>query len=199
MVATLRRAEASDHRTVVRVLVRAFYDDPVANYMLRGGDAKGRAFARAFGTFFKHLVLPHREAWLAGEEGVALWTPPGKWNATSVGHVIAMGPSLLAAVGATRALARARAAQRSQEKHPTAPHWYLFAIGVDPAKQGRGIGSSLLRVVLDRCDAEKSPAYLEASTESNARLYERHGFRVTEELLMADDAPPVWLMWREPR
>lgn len=194
----MRRASTEDHDTVVRVLVRAFYDDPVANYMLRGGEAKQRAFARAFGTFFRHVVLPHREAWLADEDGVALWTPPGKWNATGL-HLVAMGPSLLAAVGATRALARARAAQRAQEKHPRTPHWYLFAIGVDPEKQGRGIGSSLLRVVLDRCDAEKSPAYLEASTESNARLYERHGFRVTEELVMADDAPPMWLMWREPK
>jgi len=196
---TPRRAEASDYATVVRILVRAFDADPIANYMLRGGEAKSKAFARAFGTFFRHLVLPHREAWLAGDDGVALWTPPGKWNATSLPRVIAMGPALLAAVGATRAVSRARAAQKSQEKHPSAPHWYLFAIGVDPEKQGRGVGSTLLRVVLDRCDADKSCAYLEASTENNARLYARHGFEITEELRIADDAPPMWLMWREPR
>ncbi len=183
----------------MKILVRAFAADPVANYMLRSGDAKARSFARAFGTFFKHLVLPHREAWLADDAGVALWTPPGKWNATSLPHVIAMGPALLAAVGATRAFSKMRAAQKSQEKHPSAPHWYLFAIGVDPEKQGRGIGSELLRVVLDRCDAEKSCAYLEASTEMNSRLYARHGFEVTEELRIADDAPPMWLMWRKPR
>jgi ribosomal protein S18 acetylase RimI-like enzyme len=195
----MRRAEAADHETVVRVLVRAFDADPIASYMLRGGAAKSKSFARAFGTFFRHLVLPHREAWIDGDDGVALWTPPGKWNATSLPHVIAMGPSLLAAVGVRNAYTRAKAAQRSQDKHPSAPHWYLFAIGVDPRAQGRGVGTTLLRVVLDRCDAEKSAAYLEASTEASARLYERHGFQVTEELRIADDAPPMWLMWREPR
>jgi hypothetical protein len=42
------------------------------------------------------------------------------------------------------------------------------------------------------------PAYLEASTPGNRRLYERHGFRATEEVMMAPDAPPMWLMWRDP-
>jgi len=200
---TLRRAVASDHDAVVRVLGRAFARDPVANYMLRRDGLE-----RAFGAFFRHAVLPHREAWIAaaepsrsnggGADGVALWTPPGKWSASGV-RLLAMGPALLVAVGATRAVARALAAQRVQDRHPTKPHWYLFAIGVDPEKQGRGIGSALLRGVLDRCDARGEAAYLEASTESNARLYERHGFAVTEELRMAADAPPVWLMWREAR
>jgi len=52
--------------------------------------------------------------------------------------------------------------------------------------------------VLTRCDAEKACAYLEASTPNNARLYARHGFKVTAEHRMAPDAPPMWLMWREP-
>jgi ribosomal protein S18 acetylase RimI-like enzyme len=153
---------------------------------------------RAFGAFFKHAVLPHGEAWIADDAGVALWTPPGKWNATGF-HLIAMAPALLAAIGARKALARALAAQRISDKHPRAPHWYLFAIGVDPAMQGRGLGGALLRGVLERCDQGKSPAYLEASTEKNARIYEKHGFRVTEEMRVGDDGPPLWLMWREPR
>jgi ribosomal protein S18 acetylase RimI-like enzyme len=194
---TLRRAVARDHHTVAAVLARAFDRDPVANYMLRH-DRLGSAF----GAFFRHAVLPHGEAWLAASaetvDGVALWTPPGKWNAVGF-HTLVMGPALLAAVGATRALARAVAAQRVQQRHPQRPHWYLFAIGVEPDRQGRGVGSALLRGVLDRCDAAGEAAYLEASTETNVRLYQRHGFGLTEEFRMARDAPPVWLMWREPR
>ncbi len=187
----IRRAEASDYATVVRVLGAAFADDAVANYMLRKA-----WIPRTFGTFFKHTVLPHREAWIADDDGVALWTPPGKWDTGGL-RLVAMGPTLLAAV-AGRMMRSARGAGRVQDKHPTAPHYYLFAIGVDPAKQGRGIGSKLLRHVLDRCDAEKTAAYLEASSESNMRLYARNGFEVTEEFKMAPDAPPVWLMWRDP-
>jgi ribosomal protein S18 acetylase RimI-like enzyme len=186
-----RRATADDYERVVRILGRAFENDPVANWMLRRGHMES-----AFGTFFKHAVLPHGEAWISDDGGVALWTPPGKWSTTGL-HLLAMAPALLAAVGAKKLVTRARAAQRVSERHPRERHWYLFAIGVEPKAQGRGIGSKLLRAVLDRCDTEKTAAYLEASTETNARLYERHGFRVTHELRVAKDAPPMWLMWRE--
>ena len=190
-MAPLRRATADDYATVVRVLARAFENDPVANYMMKRDHMES-----AFGTFYKHSVLPHDEAWVSGDDGVALWTPPGKWSATGL-HLFAMAPALLAAVGATKLVARARAAQRVSELHPREPHWYLFAIGVDPAMQGKGIGSRLLRGVLERCAANQTAADLEASTETNARLYERPGFGVTRELRVAKDAPPMWLMWRE--
>jgi GNAT superfamily N-acetyltransferase len=189
----LRRASSKDHHLVASVLARAFEHDPVANYMLRRDGLE-----RAFGAFFAHAVLPHHEAWIADDAGVALWTPPGKWGPRGL-RLLAMAPALVAAVGAKRVLARALAAQRVADKHPRAPHWYLFAIGVDPSMQGHGLGGALLRGVLDRCDGSKSPAYLEASTEKNARIYERYGFVVTEELRIGADGPPIWLMWREPR
>lgn len=83
-------------------------------------------------------------------------------------------------------------------KHPKAPHYYLLAIGVDPPRQGKGIGSRLMTPILDRCDREGMPAYLESSKERNLALYERHGFRVVEQVELPGGGPPVWLMWREP-
>jgi GNAT superfamily N-acetyltransferase len=69
---------------------------------------------------------------------------------------------------------------------------------VATAWQGRGFGAALLRPILERCDAEQVPAYLEASTPRNRALYERHGFKVVEECRYASDGPPMWRMWREP-
>jgi len=51
--------------------------------------------------------------------------------------------------------------------------------------------------VLDRCDREGRPAYLEATNEGNQRLYLRHGFEVTAEITLPD-GPTMWPMWREP-
>jgi len=53
--------------------------------------------------------------------------------------------------------------------------------------------------VLDRCDAEATPAFLEASTPRSRALYERLGFAVTEEFRLAKRAPLQWRMWRQPR
>jgi GNAT superfamily N-acetyltransferase len=87
-----------------------------------------------------------------------------------------------------------------EHKHPRTPaHWYLPIIGVARARQGRGFGAALLRPVLERCDHDGTPAYLEASTARNRALYERHGFKVVEECRYAADGPPMWRMWREPR
>jgi ribosomal protein S18 acetylase RimI-like enzyme len=192
------RARPQDHDAIVRVLVRAFDADPVANYLLRHDAHRVHAFELCFGAFLRHVTMPHGETWIAdGGAGAALWTPPGRWD-VGLRKTLAMGPSLLRSVGLSRARTMGAAANRVQRKHPSTPHFYLFAIGVDPDRQGRGIGGALLGAVLRRCDAERVPAYLEASTPNNRRLYERHGFRATEEVTMAPDAPPVWLMWREP-
>jgi len=84
------------------------------------------------------------------------------------------------------------------DNHPHhAEHDYLWFAAVRPAWQGRGYGSALLRAVLDRADRTGTPAYLDATSPDNRRLYERHGFRVIGELAVAG-GPRVWQMWREP-
>ena len=60
--------------------------------------------------------------------------------------------------------------------HPQRPHWYLSGIGTDPPEQGTGVGSTLMRSRLARCDEDGVPAYLESSKERNVPFYERHGF-----------------------
>src|SRR6266540_346463 len=80
----------------------------------------------------------------------------------------------------------------------TEPHWYLPLIGVDPVHQGRGLGSALLRHALKNCDRDHLPAYLEATSPSSRRLYERHGFEATGEIQDAE-SHTMWPMLREPR
>ena len=85
-----------------------------------------------------------------------------------------------------------------EEKHPSESHYYLFLLGTRPEWQGRGLGSSLMAPVLETCDRDRVPAYLEATSERNKQLYLRHGFEVTEEIPLPD-GPTMWPMWRSPR
>jgi GNAT superfamily N-acetyltransferase len=68
-----------------------------------------------------------------------------------------------------------------------------------PGEQGNGLGSRLIQPVLEICDRDGIPAYLESSKRSNIAFYARHGFRVTAELKLARRGPTMWPMWREPR
>lgn len=76
------------------------------------------------------------------------------------------------------------------------PHWYLSAVGVDPARHGEGLGSALVRRGIERAERDGRPIYLETETESNVRFYERLGFEVLEQSVATGLELPVWLMSR---
>jgi ribosomal protein S18 acetylase RimI-like enzyme len=81
--------------------------------------------------------------------------------------------------------------------HDRGPHFYLGEIGTRAEAQSQGLGSLLLREVLDRCDRQGLGAYLESSNIRNVPFYERHGFVVMSELEVAPDCT-LRPMWREP-
>ena len=72
-------------------------------------------------------------------------------------------------------------------------------LGTDPAHQGEGVGSALVRHVLDDRANSGEPAYLETQTEAIVPFYQRHGFEVIGELDVPGGGPHVWLMWRDPQ
>jgi GNAT superfamily N-acetyltransferase len=85
-----------------------------------------------------------------------------------------------------------------ESNHPESDHHYLAFVGLEPELQGKGLGTALMRPVLERCERERLPAYLEASSPRNRACYERQGFAVTEEFSFPRGGPPSWRMWREP-
>src|SRR4051812_23738289 len=71
-----------------------------------------------------------------------------------------------------------KAASDSERGKPSAPHYYLGVIGVDPDMHGRGIGMQLLKSFCDLSgsDPRSCGVYLETAQESNLAFYERAGF-----------------------
>ena len=85
-------------------------------------------------------------------------------------------------------------------KHPKEPpSYYLAVLGTEPEFQGKGFGGALMQPVLSRCDRDRMAAYLESSKSRNVPFYERHGFKVVEEISVPNGGPPLWRMWREPQ
>ena len=79
---------------------------------------------------------------------------------------------------------------------PAEPHWHLGPLVVDPAWQGRGIGSRLMRQCIDDTRASGASLYLETDKPVNVRFYERFGFTTRATLSVLDT--PNWLMARAP-
>lgn len=187
------KAGTSDAAEVAQTLAQAFFDDPVFRWWIPA-DGRRRQILPAFFAAATNSFLPGDELYRAADgTGAAVWSPPGR---PTQAEQEAAGPLIAAAVAEfVGPLAEIEAATGAL--HPAEPHFYLFLLGVRPGAQGRGLGTGLLRTVLDRCDATGTPAYLEATSEHNRRLYERHGF-VAREAVTVRDSPPLWLMWREP-
>jgi len=114
------------------------------------------------------------------------------------GDIAAIGPLVQAFARLERSAVLSRVGEAVRAFHPDAPHWYLSMIGVDPMRQGRGLGSALLEAGLARCDADGAIAYLESSNPKNIPLYERYGFEVLG-VIDPEDFPPLTPMLRPAR
>jgi GNAT superfamily N-acetyltransferase len=193
-----RLATEADLPGMAQVLAEAFSEDPAFVYMLPPGLARRE---RRLHRFFRdELGRSCRAggAWTT-EDGAsaAVWYPPGRWK-PSAWEMVKAAPSAVRVFG--RQLPLASAALRVlQEHHPTREHWYLYYLGTVAQRRSTGLGSALVRPVLDLCDEQGVPAYLEATSERNRDLYLRHGFVPSGTLDLPRGGPPVYPMWREPR
>jgi GNAT superfamily N-acetyltransferase len=195
---SVHRASAADAPAMAGALARAFHDDPAFTWVLHGDPGRMRILERGFELFLRRVWLEQEETYTtAGMVAVSAWELPGRWK-VPIGRQLRLLPAMAGVF--KRHLPRVLKALMALEgRHPREPHYYLAFIGVEPEWQGRGLGGAVLAPVLERCDAEGMPAFLEASTPRNRALYERHRFTVTEEFTLGRGAPPQWRMWREPR
>ncbi len=198
----VRLARAGEERDVASVLTDAFADEAGLNYWLRQGRAKTRARARFFDAAVRDVVHPGRDLWLAeldgARVGAAIWLGPGlKAFDFSPLQQIAMIPLLYAIAGVGGALRGLALGEKLDALHIKSPHAHLVFLGVSPSAQGRGLGSAILKASLGPLNVAGVTALLEATTERNVALYQRHGFEVAENLHLRD--LHVRIMTRAPR
>jgi ribosomal protein S18 acetylase RimI-like enzyme len=193
---TVRIAQPGESDSLKETLGAAFFDDPVFGWLIGRGSSRQARLEQYFAIQLAHSLADGCVWTSDGLQGAALCMPPGQWR---------LPPQLMVAHGARfanvfrgrlpRAIGLLAAIER---RHLRGAHYYFSNIGVTPEAQGQGLGSKLMRPTLDRCDQERLPAYLEASSERNAALYERLGFQCTAVLRFAG-SPPLRLMTRPPQ
>ena len=178
---------------------RAFRDDPIVLAILEGipPDTRVTRLTIAFAAVLracapKGMLVHVREE--NGVTGVAIAHPPGAYP---LPIPVQLG-ILLKAVTRTGVYGLGRWLtwlSRIDKQHPKSPHYYLEFIGVDPAWQGNGLGSSMLHHLVS---GRSGPRGLLSRTGNprNVPLYQRCGFQtVAEEEIIGVHA---WFRWRPP-
>jgi ribosomal protein S18 acetylase RimI-like enzyme len=195
---SVRKATPDEAGTLAAILAHAFYDDPAMRWVITDYQRRGELLERSFDLYLRRLWFKQDECYTTSSAaGAIVWEAPGQWKVGVIDQ-LRLFPAMARING--RLLPRIlRALAALEANHPAEPHYYLPFVGVEPEWQGRGLGTALMRPVLDRCDNEQVAAYLEASSPRNRALYERHGFQVTEEFSLGSGSPPLWRMWRAPQ
>ena len=181
-------ATSADIHALSRTLAAAFFDDPVFSYCYPDVAARRQILPRWF-EIVAEANLPHGEIYTTNDVvAAAVCVAPGVEDDEQMG-------AALGEVSGTYSQTLFEIFERMDEHHPREPHHYLFLLGTRPEWQSRGIGSGLLRSVLQLWERDAMPVYLEATSEGSKRLYLRHGFEVTGEIKLPD-GPSMWPMWR---
>jgi GNAT superfamily N-acetyltransferase len=193
----VRPATEADHEPAAEALALAFADDPAWAHLLPNSATRAERLLTFFTAEIGNLVPEYRQLWVTEDgSGAAVWARPGRWR-IPLPRELRPFRSMTTAFGRRLPLAL-WTSTRMERHHPRAPHWYLHYVGVEPRRQGQGLGGALLAPVLAQCDHERASAYLESSTERNRVLYERNGFALTGTFEMPAAGPPLREMWRDP-
>jgi ribosomal protein S18 acetylase RimI-like enzyme len=157
-------AQATPDRLPVlaSVLGRAFAVEPMMRWALCECDDVEERLIRAFELFMEDPI----RMGMVWEAGALIWIPAGQMDAVDDGN-LAMRSVYEREDGARRF---DRFWDWVGTKHPEEPLALLDSVAVEPATQGRGIGSALIRSGLDRARAAGHGAWIETGNPQCASL-----------------------------
>jgi GNAT superfamily N-acetyltransferase len=185
------------------VLGRAFQDDPYWSWVVPLDSRRAEVLPWFMEVLARYCHKYGEANTTAGKvEGAALWISPGKYPPSTVRMMLAgmmFVPLKFGRAALSRLIRSLGYYEQLHKRGVPGHHWYLPTLGVDPPRQGRGIGSALIQPVLGRADAEGLPCYLETEKERNLPFYRRHGFEVVVKDDLPNGGPHFWTMKREPQ
>lgn len=154
-------------------------------------DDQERRLCRSFELILEHAILPFGEFWVTDDcASAAVWVPPEPDAALR--PAFAELAAELHELAGDRADAGAAAEAEASRLRLREPHWYLVSMGTRPERQRQGLGSAVLRPVLERAEV----AQLETSSRENISFYATLGFEVVDELRISGGGPQVWSLVR---
>ncbi len=135
------------------MLARAFDDSPLFEFLFPKGPARLKITA---GTFRGTLIdaLPFGAVHVATDDtgviGLACWLPPEGYPITPRRQALMLARiARLVPWAPTRVPDSMRYLNATEKVHPKDLHWYLSLLGVDPRRQGEGLGGRLVDHTLD--------------------------------------------------
>ncbi len=168
-------ANREDKPRIIELLSKSFQHDPQTLYILGKEGNKQRKLRRLMAYAFEYGLANGKVDISEDRNAVAIWKMRNSKNMTL--HLILESLLFLMAYG-LRGLKRiSDMEERIAKFYPENINFtYLWILGTDPMEQGKGYGSAILSQALGQYEQDRVPIYLETSSESNARYYQKKQF-----------------------
>ena len=189
----VRKATIGDLLRVCRTATHAFADDPVMRWLFPNDDdyfaGDGAVMRQLFQRWLRYDSTFTTDDCVA----VAAFIPPGR---PEIPVDLSSDPAPTPADLAERFAAIGPLLQANT---PPEQHWYLNLLGTHPHWQRQGLGTMVIAPIVETCDRDGLPLYLETETVANVAYYSHLGFTVRSEWNVPLDGPHMWGMIRAPR
>ncbi|MBC7450997.1 MAG: GNAT family N-acetyltransferase [Cytophagales bacterium] len=183
----------SIHRNiVVKILSESFDSNQSVNFVVKQ-DAKRSERIRLLMEYSFDRCFAFGEIYLSDDQNACallLHSECKRNNLKSIWNDIRIAISCIGIAGIRKVVERERAIHRH---HPKIPFGHLWYIGVAPARQAAGIGSTMLQEIIHHCTTLEKAIYLETSTLINIPWYKKHGFEI---IAILDLTFPLYILKR---
>ena len=177
----MKKADQSKKALVIDILSESFDENKSVNYVVRQENHRKDRIKELMDYSF-NVCNAFGEVWISDDEqACALILHPDR-KKTTLSTLLWDAKLALSVIGLKRIGAVMGRETKIKSFHPKEPFIYLWFIGVKPELQNKGIGSRLLKEIIEDSDINKRPIYLETSTERNLPWYQNHGFKIFNSL-----------------
>jgi GNAT superfamily N-acetyltransferase len=168
-------------------------------YVLPNAQRRRQLLPVLFGVVVRYCLRYGAVYTTSRLDGVICCLPPGQ--TTTIGRLALISlsdpPLQLGLTGLRRFLRASSATEQAHKQAAPGAHWYIWALGVDPACQGYGVGGQLVRTVLRQAEAQGKLCYLDTENPHNAPFYIQFGFRLVSEAPIAgSDVRLYAMLWK---
>lgn len=75
--------------------------------------------------------------------------------------------------------------------------WYLYVFVTMPDFRGKGLGSGIMKPMMEYLDVHKQNCYLETLLPINVEIYKKYGFELKEEVMVPYTDLTLYAMLRK--
>ncbi|MFT6957118.1 MAG: ribosomal protein S18 acetylase RimI-like enzyme [Halieaceae bacterium] len=197
----VRSASQHEYEQLGRITAQSFAEDPFNCWLFKNTEVMELLYS----SLAQEVYLPGQLCYFATSQqagadvGATMWMLSTDISDLSLATSIKIAWKVLISLGPGAVYKIFKFERESSKRKPAEPYMYLFSVGVLKDVRGIGLGRKLMVPMLDACDRERLPVFLESSNPENHGYYASLGFRTQEIYHFTKGAPPMEAMLRHPR